>query len=518
MEQFLDQAEILLRDVVQSHDISTLVVLHRLRDLADVLDILELYDECRLTGSCALDLAEALGRQSLEFKHEQAETLALIAGLSVYQPCARTLFTQAVSICEEVVANNASHSNNYCFLNVLSRAGYWASGHLRTQWLERAVQLMTKELAPTMVNPKLRSIIYNNYGNGLYKLEQYATAIEAYHEAISICRILANDNPAKYTHYLAQALTNMGITLDAFGKYDDAIAAYKEALEICMVVSAQEPLQHNKLMAIVILGYGFTLGNLNQVSEAAVVQEQAILLCRDLVQTGNKCTNLLCDALHHYGRSCYLLGKHAEAVLAYQESILLRHAHAATDSEEERKLIASLHDIPNSFLALEKLAEANAAAIEALERNHGRALEGCSSAPDFKACFVCQKAMVTDSLGDGSLPLPFFLANSAVWPAEHPAHTPAETSTSTTSAQIPPTIAARLLGLNQPEVVSEATVPVHLDRAGPSPSDPPSNQSRFQEPTHSSTLTLKPSEETVKISARRKRDKILGLFGGIRAQ
>ena len=68
MEQFLDQAEILLRDVVQSRDISTLVVLHHLRDLAEVLDKLKLYDECHLTGNCALDLAEALGRRSLEFK------------------------------------------------------------------------------------------------------------------------------------------------------------------------------------------------------------------------------------------------------------------------------------------------------------------------------------------------------------------------------------------------------------------------------------------------------------------
>ena len=61
MEEYLDQAEILLQNVVQSHDISTLVVLHHLRDLAEVLDDLKLYDECRLTGNCALDLTEALG-------------------------------------------------------------------------------------------------------------------------------------------------------------------------------------------------------------------------------------------------------------------------------------------------------------------------------------------------------------------------------------------------------------------------------------------------------------------------
>src|SRR5258706_739354 len=90
IDEYLDQAEILLQDVLQSRDISTLVVLHHLRDLAEVLDNLTLYDECRLTGNCAIDLAEALGRRSLEFRQEQAETLAIIAGLSVYELRART--------------------------------------------------------------------------------------------------------------------------------------------------------------------------------------------------------------------------------------------------------------------------------------------------------------------------------------------------------------------------------------------------------------------------------------------
>jgi len=153
MQKYLDRAENLLRDVVQSRDISTLVVLDNLRGLTKVLDNLKLYDECRLTGDCALGLAEALGRRSLEFRQEQAETLSLIAGLSVYRPRARTLFIQAISICEEVVENNASHSNKFTLLIVLSRAGYWASDHLCAQWLGRAVQLMTKELPPTMVHP-----------------------------------------------------------------------------------------------------------------------------------------------------------------------------------------------------------------------------------------------------------------------------------------------------------------------------------------------------------------------------
>ena len=420
MEEYLDQAEILLRGVVQSRDISTLVALHHLRDLAKVLDKLRLYDECNLTGNCALDLAEALVRRSLEFRHEQAETLALIAGLSVYQPRARTFFIQAVAICEEVVANNASQSNKDRLFAVLSRAGCWGSDHLCAQWLERAVQLMTKELPLSMVHPELRSIIYNNYGISLCLLKQYPNAIEAYRRAIAIRRTLVNHNSAKYNLHLAQTLKNMGITLINLGKYDDAIVAHKEVLDICTTMSAQDPLQYNELMARTLHNYGVILVDLNRLSEAAAVQKQAISLFRNLAQTGNKCTKFLCGALHNYGNSCDALGQHAEAVIAYQESILLRRALAATDPEEEKSLRGVLHDIAGSFRALDKYDEANTAATEALERNHGRVLfEDCGYAPDFKSCFVCQRAVITHSLGDGPPPPPFFLANSSPWLAEH---------------------------------------------------------------------------------------------------
>ena len=406
MEEYLDQAEILLRDVIQSHDISTLVVLHHLCDLAEVLDKLELYDECRLTGNCALDLAEALSRRSLEFRQEQAETLALIAGLSVYQPRARTLFIQAISICEEVVENDASHSNKFTLLILLSRAGYWTSDHLCAQWLGRAVQLMTKELPSTMVDPHFCSVIYYNYGNGLHQLKQYSNAFDAYHEAVSIRRALVDNDPAKHDFSFAKTLANMGSALDKHGKYDDAIVAYKEVLEICTTMSTRDPLRCNELRASTLLHYGFTLVNLNQVSEAAVVEKQAISLFRNLAQTGNEYTTWLCDALHNYGRSCTALGRHAEAVLAYQEAIHLRRTLAAADSETEKHLMLTLHNIANSFRALDKYAEANTATTEFLERNHGRVLENCGYAPYFSGCFVCQRGITPDSLHNTSLPLP----------------------------------------------------------------------------------------------------------------
>ena len=438
MGAYLDQAERLLRDVVQSRNISTLVVLHSLRNLAEVLDNLQLYDECRLTGNCALGLAEALGRRSLDFRQEQAETFALIAGLTVYRPRARTLFIRAVSICEEEVANNASHSNKHGLLIVLYRAGSWASDHLCAQWLERAVQLMTKELPPTMVHPEFRGVIYYNYGYVLEELKQHSNALKAYHEAISIRRTLVNNHSAKSNLYLAETFTNMGVALCHLGKYDDSIDAYKEALGICTTMSAQDPLQYNEQMATTLLDYGVVLERANRVSEAAVVKKKAVSLYRDLARAGNDRTGLLCDALHNYGHSCNLLGRHEEAVLVYQESIRLRRALVAANPVEEEYLIAALHFIANSFHALGKHADAIAAANEALERNHWRVNEDCDYAPDFKACFVCRRGTILDSLHNVSPPLPFIRAVFTPWRAGTgasltPTETPDRTGESTST-------------------------------------------------------------------------------------
>ena len=395
MEQFLDQAEILLEEVIQSRDISTLVVLHRLRALSKVLDNLKLYDECRLAGNCALDLAEALGRRSIAFRDEQAETLALIAGLSVYQPRARTLFIQAVSIYEEVVADDASHSNKIKLLNVLGKAGSWAGDHpdLGVQWLGHAVRLITNELPSKMVTPRFCSVVYYNYGCGLDSLEQYISSIQAYQKAMSIICTLVKDDPVKWTSYLVEISMNMGASLHALGKYDDAIASYKKAIGLCRAMSAQDPLQYNELLAKTLHNYARALRCPHQVSEAVELEKEAVSLFRDLAERGIDVSEGLGMSLQHYGRCLHLLGRHSEAVPAYQESIPIRRAQVARHPRKSMLLVAAIHDMANSLHALSRNDEADAAANEALQMDNGMVLEICLYAPNFKSCFVCQRTI-----------------------------------------------------------------------------------------------------------------------------
>ena len=393
--EYLDQAEKLLRDVIQSDDIPTLVILQHLYDLSNVLDRLKLYDECLLTGNCALEFAEALGQRSPEFGLQRANTLALIAKLHVYRPRARTLFIQSISILEEVVANDASHENKDCLFAVLRNAGVSAKGRLAIQWLERAIQLMTGELPPTMVCPLDRLVIYFNYGDCLFNLKRYSDALEAYHEVISLLRTSFDFTQETKETFLQLTLTGMTIVLYHLGRYDEATVACKEALEICTTMSPQEPFEYKMQMAYILYWYGITLAKSNKVSDAAVVQKQAVSIYRDLAQTIE--INMFCDSLYSYARSCSLLGQHAEAVLVYQECIPMLRDRTATDYREETKLTLSLHDSALSLYALDKRADANDAADEALDRSCGMVIRSCRYAPDYKACFVCRRGKTPSS-------------------------------------------------------------------------------------------------------------------------
>ena len=393
MEQFLDQAETLLQGVTQSRNTSAIVTLHRLRDLAEVLDNLELYDECRLAGNSALNLVGALGRWSLEFKQEEADTLALIAGLSAYQPTAREFFTKAVIICREMVAEDTSYSRKLSLLSVLGRAAYWADGHpeLGAQWLGQAVRLITTEIPSAMVPAGFSSSTYHNYGICLGKLGRYNEAMEMSCIAVPIYRTLAKDNPVTYTSRLASALVNMGKSLVDLRQYSNAADVYKEALKNWRVASAQDPLQWNTQLAHALCNYGIILLNLDQVSEAAKMEKEAVSLYHSFAQAEGDYSEWLGSSLHNYGWACHLLEQHAKAVPAFEECILIWRTLLIKSYQYTHTLANSLHDMAISLHFLGRHREADAAARECIQLAGDKALKGCQYEPNLYQCFVCQR-------------------------------------------------------------------------------------------------------------------------------
>jgi len=133
MEQFHDQTETFLENVVQSRDIPMLVILHHLRDLY------------RPSTSSNREMNVALltlkswpdGRSVSEMGKRRY--LHLLLG-SPSTSLVFALSTQAVSICEEIVAKYSSHANKGAFW-VLSRADHLVEDHpeFGAQWLGHAL-------------------------------------------------------------------------------------------------------------------------------------------------------------------------------------------------------------------------------------------------------------------------------------------------------------------------------------------------------------------------------------------
>jgi len=193
MEAQLQQAKDLLQAMIEAKDVPTIEVIHRLCDLATVFDQFKLQEECLVIGDCAIKLAQALGLRALEFQKEQAQTIALIAGLDAYESRARPLFIQAIPICEAFAIEDGSESAKITLLEVFSYAGSSVKYNpgLCIQWLGRAVDLIA-ELPPAMVSNELHGTLYFNYGKSLLYLKEYSKALATAEKAVAFRRSLAS--------------------------------------------------------------------------------------------------------------------------------------------------------------------------------------------------------------------------------------------------------------------------------------------------------------------------------------
>jgi hypothetical protein len=211
MEEQLKQAEHLLQAMVESRDVLTIEAIHQLCDLAAVLDQLKLQEECIVVGDCAMKLAQALGLQALEFQKEQAQTIARIAQLDVYQSQACPLFIQAISVCEAFVIEDGLNSAKMALVEILHKASF-LEGHdtLCVQWLGHAIDLIT-ELPSAMVTDGFCGVVYSNYGVTLHDIGHLEDAARVKQQAVTLFQTLVDLGHNKHKEDLARALNNYGV-------------------------------------------------------------------------------------------------------------------------------------------------------------------------------------------------------------------------------------------------------------------------------------------------------------------
>jgi tetratricopeptide (TPR) repeat protein len=346
MEQQLQEAKALLQAMIESRNIPTIEAIHRLCDLAIVLDQLKLQEECLVVGDCTIKLAQALGSRGVGFQKEQAETISLISGLDVYQSRACPLFIQAISICEAFVIEDSSDSAKMVLVETLDEAGDRVKGHdaLCAQWLSRAIDPIAG-LPSAIVTDYFCAGVYFNYGVMLTRLKEHQRALAADERAVaSYHSLVSHDGGPMYKEGLAGTLHNCGNTHFRMGHLEDALSVQQEAASLycTLVADGQDELRSN--LANALHNCRVTHSKMSHPEGALSVQQEAVPLYRTLVADGQDgqdgLRRNLADALHNCGDTHSEMGHDEDALSVQQEAVSLYRTLVAYEQDELRKKFA----------------------------------------------------------------------------------------------------------------------------------------------------------------------------------
>jgi len=409
IEDLLNSAKELLQNMIEAKNVPTIEAIHRLRDLATVLDQLKLQDECMVVGNCAIKLAQALGLRAEEFQWELAQTMTLIAILGAYESRMRPLFIQAISICEASVIEDGSALAKMKLFLVLRYAGTYATKYpaLSAQWLGRAIDLIA-ELPPALVTilpNEHHGIIYGSYGMSLCKLKQYPKALAAQEHAVALYRSLASSHNgprhkqglacALHTHgiilvkmghlenalrvereavsllralvvrgeegkkELVDALLNHGNTLYEKDRLEDALSVQRETISLCRALVIHWEEEHKERLVLALQTCGYTLSKMGRLEDARSVQRENVTLLRALVVHGQvKHQEQLAVALLSYGGTLFKMGSLEDASNTHRETVSLFRALFIHGEEKRVNLADALLSYGNTLYETGRLEEA----------------------------------------------------------------------------------------------------------------------------------------------------------------
>ena len=380
MKEQLEQAKDLLQGMIEAKDVPTIEVIHRLRDLAKVLDHPNFQEECLVVGDCAIKLARAFGSRAVEFQREEAQTILLIAGLNVFKSRACPLFLQAISLYDAFLIMDGSDLTKVTLLHALNGAAAHDETHpaLCAQWLRRAVDLIS-ELPSSMVTDKLRGVVYTNYGAALGDLKVDSKALAAKERAVEFYRSLgAGHDQRMYNSDFALALYNYGITLHDMGCLEHALGVHQEAVSLYRSQAADGQEKHKMDLVDALHAYGNMLHRMGRLNDALNVRQETICLHRTLDVDGhNGHKRKLADALHNYGISLHDLGHFEDALSAKQEAVSLNRTLTVDGDEgDKRKLANALYNHGITLYHMGHLKDAFSVEQEAVSLFRALAVDG----------------------------------------------------------------------------------------------------------------------------------------------
>jgi len=151
-----------------------------------------------------------------------------------------------------------------------------------------AIGYKLAETGPDACQPTFARIL-NIHANRLGELSALSgsgrleEAVAASGEAVKICRSLAETNPGRFLHELAQALVTHTNWLTASGRLEEAVMASGEALKICRSLAETNPEAYRPTFARALYTHALHVGWLGHLFEALACNAEAVEVFRGLV-------------------------------------------------------------------------------------------------------------------------------------------------------------------------------------------------------------------------------------------
>ncbi|MFJ1760116.1 tetratricopeptide repeat protein [Amycolatopsis sp. NPDC088138] len=232
---------------------------------------------------------------------------------------------------------------------------------LCAQWTLRVRRRREPPAGEPGRNHEVLAEALTNLGMSLRGLGRVPEALPVVTEAVGLYRELDAADPGRYRPELAQALATLGSGLTDLGRAPEAVPVHTEAVELRRQLVAVDPDRYRPDLARCLGNLGNALGEAGRgQGEGLAVLAEAMGVWRELAAADpGRHRADLATCLNNLGGSLHRAGRAPEAVPLQLESIgLYRELDAADPGRYRSDLALSLNNLGNSLRTLGRAVEA----------------------------------------------------------------------------------------------------------------------------------------------------------------
>jgi tetratricopeptide (TPR) repeat protein len=166
-------------------------------------------------------------------------------------------------------------------------------------------------------------------GSSLYGVARYQDALAATEEALSLHRVLAEDNPGAFTMEIAAELSNLGVQLEAVGRLQDSLDVTEESVTLFRTLAEENPDVHRASLALALNNLSVRFDTVGRYKDALAAAEESVTIRRALAEENPDVHRAnLAFALNNLSVRFDTVGRYKDALAAAEESVTIRRALA----------------------------------------------------------------------------------------------------------------------------------------------------------------------------------------------